>query len=299
MKFVHGFSMLLLLVCSVGAQADPEWVRLQTDDGAFSIEMPAGHKYFYSKDGFSISRMSSNFQVSEMSMLTAYHEGTMLAVEVYDGGKGALGAMYDRDKQRLWAEDSTVQIEGVETKRLKFDGGDAMGEMRYLRHGKWILVILAASREGRTPTFERFLSSIKLRPKGAGPLPDAKAFSDLKSEDVLIQTDDNGTKSTTPPPPLAAGQAADPTVKKFKLLRAPNPSYVDSARQSGTSGNIRIKVHFKADGFVPKIEVLKTLPQGLLRQALYAAIRIRYLPQEKDGKPVDTSRTVDFRFGIY
>ena len=299
MKVVYAISLLLLLVCTTGAQTDSEWVRLQTDDGAFSIEMPAGHKYFYSKDGFSISQMSSNFQLAEMSMLTAYHEGTMLAVEVYDSNKGALNAMYERDKKRLWAEDSTVQIDGVEAKRLKFDGGDAMGEMRYFRHGKWIFVVLAASRAGRTLVFERFLSSIKLRPKDAGPLPDAKAFSNLRSEDVRINFDVDDAKSSTPAPPLAAGQPADASVKQFKILRAPNPSYVDSARRSGTRGNIRIKVHFGSDGFVPKIEVLNSLPQGLLRQALYAAIRIRYMPQERNGKPVNISRTVNFSFDIY
>jgi TonB family protein len=299
MKVFYAISLLLLMACSVGAQTDTGWVRLQTNEGAFSVEMPAGYKYFYSKDGFSISRMSASFQLSEMNMLTAYNEGTMLAVEVYEGSKGALGAMYERDKKRIWTEDSPIQIDGVEAKRLKFDGGDATGEMWYLRHGKWIFVILAASRDGRTPAFERFLASIKLRPKDAGPLPDAKAFSELKSEDVRIHTNDDDSKPTTPASSSAGNQPADPTVKRFKLLRAPNPSYVDSARRNGTRGSVRIRVHFSGDGFVPKIEVLDPLNHGLLRQALYAAIRFRYLPQEKDGKPVDISRPVTFSFDIY
>jgi TonB family protein len=299
MKVFYAISLLLFMACSVVAQTDPGWVRLQTKDGAFSVEMPAGYKYFYSKEGFSISRMSTNFQVSEMGMLTAYHEGTMLAVEVYNGSGGALNAMYERDKKRLWTEDSAIQIDDVEAKRLKFDDGDAAGEMRYLRHGKWILVILAASRNGRTPASERFLSSIKLRPKDAGPLPDAKAFSELKSEDVRIHTNIDDAKPSAATPPLAANPPADPTVKRFKLLRAPNPSYVDSARRSGARGNVRVRVHFGGDGFVPKIEVLDPLDQGLLRQALYAAIRFRYLPQEKDGKSVDISRPVTFNFNIY
>jgi hypothetical protein len=295
------FSIALFFANSF-AQPTDDWVRVQTDDGSFSVEVPEQHKYFFNDQAFSISWQSSSYQLRDMSLLTAYHDKSLVSFEVYDGDKQALNAMYERDKKRDWVEDAKTKIGGVEVRSLSRKEGGGFGVAKYFRVGKKIFVVIAASRDTKTPVIERFINSIEVRAKDSDPKLTAAAtpFSKLVKTDIDIEYIDPAVKSATPAPPLMSQAAGnDPTVKRFQVLRAPNPSYVDSARQSRAKGVIRIRMLFAADGFVPKVEILKTLPDGLLRQALFSAIRLRYLPQEKDGRPVDIKRTVDFSFDIY
>jgi hypothetical protein len=53
------------------------------------------------------------------------------------------------------------------------------------------------------------------------------------------------------------------------------------------------------NGSIPDITVLKTLPEGLLRQAVFAALRTKFIPKEKDGLPIATKSTFEFGFHIY
>lgn len=41
-----------------------EWVRVQNDNGEFSIEVPTKHNYFYDKEGFSVSNEISKITLS-------------------------------------------------------------------------------------------------------------------------------------------------------------------------------------------------------------------------------------------
>lgn len=65
------------------------------------------------------------------------------------------------------------------------------------------------------------------------------------------------------------------------------------------TGTIRVRLTFAKDGFVSKIVVLKSLPEGLLRQSLFAALRIKFLPKMKDGSPETVIKMVEYKFDIY
>jgi hypothetical protein len=60
-----------------------------------------------------------------------------------------------------------------------------------------------------------------------------------------------------------------------------------------------LKIVFAENGFIPKIEATQVLPDGLLRQAVFAAIRIKFLPEEKDDIPQTITKTVEYSFAIY
>lgn len=288
-----------LLPVAVWTQSADQWMRIQTDDGKFSIEVPAEHKYLFSRDGFIVSRERSDYLTSNMSMLTAYSNGTLLSVEVYDASPAALSAIMSKDKNTEWNGGPDEKIGSTKVQVIDRKGDDAFARSKYFSHDGKIFILLAASRNGINASIERFFDSVDLESKGVTVRPGTELSklkrSDLTTRDVdppPAPKADPKAVGTKPPPP-------DPSLKKFVLIRRFASSYVPKARSESVSGNIKLRVHFAKDGFIPHIDVYEKLGGGLLRQTLYAAARIRYLPEEKDGVPVTISRPVSYSFRIY
>ena len=54
-----------------------------------------------------------------------------------------------------------------------------------------------------------------------------------------------------------------------------------------------------ADGTIGPIKLVKSLDRGLDNEAFKAAKRVKFLPSEIAGKPVDRSREIQYTFSIY
>ncbi len=288
--FALAFSIAIL-----GQSAD-QWIRVQTDDGKFSIEVPAEHKYFFSKQGFIISRSRSDFLTMNMSMLTAYHAKTLLSVEVYEAVPAALSAILEKDKNTEWESEEDERLGNVKVKVIRRKGDEAFARSKYFSQDGKIFILLAASRDGTNPVIDRFFNSVDVKSKGA-TVRTGTGLSKLKTSDLTVRETDPAPVTPTPTP--GSTKPPEPGLKKFVLLRRFASSYVPKARSESVSGNIKLRVFFAKDGFIPHIDVYEKLGGGLLRQTLYAAARMRYLPEEKDGVPVTTSRPVSFSFRIY
>ena len=65
------------------------------------------------------------------------------------------------------------------------------------------------------------------------------------------------------------------------------------------TGVVRLRIRMAKDGFISAVSINKTLSDDLLRQTLFAAIRTRFIPNEQDGEPKDTARSVEYSFSIY
>jgi len=83
------------------------------------------------------------------------------------------------------------------------------------------------------------------------------------------------------------------------ILIKPTPSYINSARMKGEKGTIQIRATFSEQGRIAKIAFLKTLKEGLVRQAVFAALRIKFLPAEKQGQPETVTKIIEYSFDIY
>lgn len=83
------------------------------------------------------------------------------------------------------------------------------------------------------------------------------------------------------------------------ILRKPRVGYTDDARSNGTKGIVRIKVLFQSTGEIGDITVVKKLGNGLDRNAVDSVRKIKFLPAEIDGKPVDSFRMIEYSFSIY
>jgi hypothetical protein len=164
-----------------------------------------------------------------------------------------------------------------------------------------VYVLTAASRDGEHAAIRRFLDSVKLfSPKPASLRDGVLPFSKLKAVTVTVGADLNGdlskpasVKRITNPP------ADDPTHKKLTLLIKPRAAYTDRARQRDTEGSAILKTTFSEKGFVPNLTVMRALPNGLLRQCVMAALRIKFLPPEDDGVPRAVTKLIEYGFNIY
>jgi TonB family protein len=87
--------------------------------------------------------------------------------------------------------------------------------------------------------------------------------------------------------------------RKAIITFKPEPGYTEEARQSNTSGVIRLRAVLAADGRVRHILVLKRLPHGLTEKAVAAARQIRFTPATVDGRAVAQYVILEYNFNIY
>ena len=77
------------------------------------------------------------------------------------------------------------------------------------------------------------------------------------------------------------------------------PLYPMRARERGIEGIVRLRFVVGADGSVRDIEVVSSEPEGVFdRAARAAAVRWRFAPAVKDGRPVATRVRTAVRFKL-
>lgn len=280
-----------------------DWIRVQSDNGEFSIEIPAKYNFVVDKDGYeqSESNSSINYSLKNIRFLNSYFDKTVLTFEIYEEKKGALNAIYEIDKKsaEYSKKDNKLEIQenklNNDIKELTVKTDDYYTSCRYFNSKKNIYILTALSREGETTTMRRFFDSLKFSPEAQqSDSGNGKLLSTLKTAPVEIVTQKvqpyNPDKNKTPD---------EPNEKKLIVAWKPRASYIDAARMRGVQGTIQMRCRFSEDGFIPRIEFIKILPEGLARQTLFALLRVKFLPKEKDGKPVSSDRVVEYQFTLY
>jgi TonB family protein len=84
-----------------------------------------------------------------------------------------------------------------------------------------------------------------------------------------------------------------------RLIKKPEPSYTEKARQNAITGAVVLKAIFSATGKVTNIEVVSGLPHGLTERAVDAAKKIKFIPGMKDGRPVSMWMQLEYHFDLY
>lgn len=87
--------------------------------------------------------------------------------------------------------------------------------------------------------------------------------------------------------------------KPLRIWSKPRPLYPERAKEKCIEGTVLLKVKFKADGSIGKISVKEGLPYGLSDSAVEAAKLMKFVPAEKDGKPVSVTKKIQYTFTIY
>lgn len=279
-----------------------EWIRVKSDDGKFSAEVPADYDAFFDKDGFWISdsnaRQSSNLR--NVYIFNSLIDGTLVGFEVFDTNES--GWVVDRLREMETSSINPTKstklktADGVEFRQTLIANNNYHLIRRFFSRAGRVYVLTAASRNGETPDAKRFLDSVKIDPRDS--LADATLLSKLKMTEVKVFRDTDSKPATSTPKPTAT-PPVDPSEKKMQILTRPRPSFTNAARSGNETGTVSFRVGFTENGGINEFVVKKELAHGLVRQCLFAALRTRMLPPEKDGKPFATKRTIEYSFAIF
>ncbi len=78
----------------------------------------------------------------------------------------------------------------------------------------------------------------------------------------------------------------------------PTPAYTEQARKQRVQGEVLLQVVFTASGQVQVLRVVRGLGYGLDESAIQAAQRVRFIPAQRNGQPVDSTATLHIVFQL-
>ncbi len=303
-----------------------DWFRIQSDDGEFSIKVPAKYGYFYDKEGMKVGGSGSIVQISKIHILNAYVGHTLLSFERYKIGNvstkttknkynfndykktpSQIASEMTEDENAYFTAHQSILTAWttIAKKDYKISQSISKNDKQYTvrQHfysKKYIYVLTAASRNGKTKTMRYFLNSLVFKPDVKSKrIKQAKRFSALEQTKVEISEDIETPNPNVQPKTSTAAKQTDSTTKPFLIISQPRASYTDDARLNNENGAVRMKFTASESGQITKIVVRRALKYGLVHNAILAAMRIKILPPENDGKPVSVTKTIEYRFSLY
>ena len=310
--------VLLLLTSSIVGQAQEnspdgvstQWTRIKSSDGEFSIEIPNNLVYFYDEDGFIISPPDKKSQLyTDMQLLNSSIDKTFMSVEMYkiSSQKGALANLIEQDglkTSKILGDQKDFIAKQAELNSPPWPASDGTAEIscivQYFASATHLYVVTVSNRGEKTAAAERFLASVRLQKSGPDN-PDVNNATDLSrlkplSIGNLISTDSALNKG-----PAKKDETGPPPAKKPQpiVLVRPTPTFTTSARKKGITGTMRVRVGFSRTGAVSKVVILSLLPEGLDKNCFFAAMRMKFIPAEREGSTITIFKVVEYNFNFY
>lgn len=278
--------------------ANEDWIRVATDDGVFSVEMPSKFRMMHFDETIDFYREQSRYALSDIRILSSFENDTLIRLEIYRGPASVARAFFDSSTYSRMRRGPQIKGTGYTIRQLRQVSTNFFSVAYFVAVGGRVFVLTAASRNGETPEIKRFLDSLDINRSGKEFGPDeVRPISKLPLTKVRIEIE-----ADEPIKPLkdASPQTGDETQRlPLRIIAQPRPGFTAEARELGVSGKIVVRVQFAKDGFVPEIRIRRALPAGLIQQVLFAALRMSFLPRVDNGNPIDVTRNVEYTFSIY
>jgi Gram-negative bacterial TonB protein C-terminal len=282
-----------------------DWIRIQSDDGEFSIEVPAKYGYFYDKDGVSVGDFNERYSLNEMSVFNSYTEHTLLSFESYRANPKALEILEHQNENPANSKTSSVewteaQGKDYKIRQLIFKDEKQFTVKRYFSSKNYIYLLVASSRSSATPVMKRFLDSLIFKPNPSETPKNLKSerFTTLKSTKIEYEAKPKKQKKEKTIL-LSKPVESNPSVKPLVIISQERASYNQEALKNNEQGIVSLRLEFSEFGQITKISEIKTLDYGLVRMAVLAVMRMKFLSEEKDDIPASTTRTVEYSFKLY
>lgn len=314
----------LLLTFAVGhkalAQTTSEWLPVTSDDGQFTVQMPAkpevkeqknkygeleveAHRYRVTESGAVYSFWSLKnltFKKEQASDKESYLDDcadlvweSLLAPE-----RERLPKSQERYTQMSYEGQSRTNT--LPGREYRITLGRAQGVTNFYVAGDRIFVLTVlniAPDEAAPQRFLRSFADVNAVKSDAGDRRDPMMGEGLGpgrgtsgaagGGEASGTTDYNRTFNTR--------QVA----QKARIMTRPEPSYTESARKYSVTGTVILRAIFSKDGAVTNIKVVKGLPHGLTAEAVRAVKRIKFVPAQLDGRDVSQYIQVEYNFNLY
>jgi hypothetical protein len=298
-KIIVAFAILLFATFSFAQDAKKDdWIRVQSDDGEFSIEVPADYGYFYDKDGLLADFNNPYNQLDEMRVFNSYKEHTLISFECYK----VPNSIFAVNKAITEISRSDVN-EGGEREEFKKDGfkiTQIAKKSKNLYMIKWfiyskhsIYMLLSASRSGETETMKHFFNSLIFKPDTkVSQISKEITFSDLKQTLIVIEEDLNRKIKTDD----KKKSQPDVSIQPFSIVFQPLPIFTTL---NSPSERAYLEMEFSEIGQITKLITFRKLKSEFLRSVQLSALRLKYLPEEKDGKPIAVKKIIKYDVPSY
>lgn len=293
-------SLLILFLLLFAADAFSQksgWDKLQTDDGEMTMLMPADcSASFYDRYGITVYDRDyrDKFRLTEMRLISCYRDGALLNVEIYESIRAKSAAQVLRKKLGISGEELNVGKDFFAVGQIE-EKDDHTLARRIVAGDRRLYLITTAARRMPNETMQIFLDSVRFASENTARKPDADAVLISSLENLVPEVVMEREASEKP---SAAETSEDQTLKEMILLSIPQPSYTDAARKKRTTGRSALRLTFGAEGRITRLQIVLGLPDGLVRETVIAALRIKFLPPERGGAPISVTRQIQYNFGI-
>lgn len=301
MKIIITLFLTFILSLVAAAQETEKWTKITNQKGDFTVRVPpnflvdnedgAYRVYAYANQAtIKVEIVETSDAKSRLETILRFSGGSDVSASRFEKGNFS-GTVFDYNKE----SGASVSI--------------------YMASSEAFITISAHAKEEKKATVIKFLYSIKLNNQAlfkdaASDNPQAEEaipLASLKTSPIVLSmlkiknADKVPVKYALEDAKKNEKEAEDTTKYSRGLiaLRKPRALYTDKGRGNNVSGTVRLKVLFRADGQIGEITVLQKLGSGLTEEAIKAARKIKFVPAEIDGKPVDFIKAVEYTFTLY
>jgi len=132
-------------------------------------------------------------------------------------------------------------------------------------------------------------------PKPAVPIPSEDS---LFPEDVTIEETEINYDLASPQ--LGTGLPGQVAIFQPRPIYEVIPEYSEELQKKGVQGLVKLHIHINEDGAVDEVVILEntTGSNACAKAAKQAALKGRYLPAKKSGKPIDLWISRTYTFGL-
>lgn len=277
------------------SQVPKKWETISSKSKDFQISIPSD---------FIVDRQDKNVK------LFAYSENAALTVsseKVARPKEYIRGLEYPKKSSTSYEE---LEIGDYTVKRFVRETNEGFSNSIFAASNDRYYIITGSAKTHTNPALKQFMFSIrfggkplfasaeKLSGEGVGLLLD-----ELQSSEIILEALKRSGHNTSKVQYSAVDEERENFATLFSrgliVLRNPRPSYTDDARSKNRQGIIRASVEFLKSGQIGVILVDNRLDRGLARNVAEAVKRIKFIPAEIEGKPVDTVRVLEYNFAIY
>ena len=293
---------MIAFVGTTQAQQPDPWVKFAPADDFFSVSMPHGPKEESQAVSFAGLQVSGKWysagnadaSFALWSLVDTKYDVTRDADSYLDAAaelfwEALLKPARENLPEHQRAHGSVAYVKELSARPIPgreytLTLGDLRGTANVYVAEQRIIVLLAMDRPDGPWQREKFLGSLSFSPN-LRAIPQAARETGIGA----------GVSSGSDVGPFRGSEAE----QRARVFEKPGPSYPESARKFGVTGTVVLRGEFSHDGQIRNLQVIKRQPHGLTEAALRAARAIKFIPAQKNGKPVSIYMQLEYNFNLF